>query len=224
MKNTRNKTYLKHKHKIRGTCCGRYRDSAARGTKADFLKYVHSRKIRGTCDGPRAHDARRSQADLWIDTKHRDGFTILELLIALSISAILLGAIAVAFNGSIINYQQNESIFRTINNARQALYRMTTQIRTAEAVDPNASSTECSFFTADGENITYEYRSADNKLYLITNSQEYVLCDNVTAMTFTKSFSEDGLYCKSVQISMTVVSGDLQRTISSAAVIRRNLH
>ncbi len=229
MNNTRNKTFPERSRKIRGTYGGP-KDSAARRPKADFRRAARSRKIRGTCDSPRIPVARRSQADLWTDTKHRTGFTIIELLIAMAISAILLAAVAAAFNGSIINYQENEKIFRTINNARQALYRITTQLRTADAVDPCTPDNQCTMITADGDDITYSYNSADNKLYLITNDDttdsDYVLCDNVTGMTFTKeSVLEDmQLKVKSVQISMTVVSGDLQRTISSAAVIRRNLH
>jgi len=160
------------------------------------------------------------------NSKYKTGFTIAELLIALAISAMLLVAVAVAFNASAVNYQENEDIFRTINNARQALFRMTSQLRTADAVNPAAPNNECSFFTAAGENITYQFRSAENKLYLITNidSNEYVLCDNVTAMTFTKILTDDGLDCKSVQISMTVASGNVQKTISAAAAIRRNLN
>ncbi len=160
-------------------------------------------------------------------TKSTAGVTIVELLIALAVMGILLTAVAVAFNASITNYRENEDAFKTINKARQALFRITTQIRTANAVDPNAPNNECSFFTADGEDITYQYRSADNKLYLITNSdaQEYVLCDNVTAMIFKKDTATEGgtVYVKSVQISMTVESGNVQRTVSAAAVVRRNL-
>jgi prepilin-type N-terminal cleavage/methylation domain-containing protein len=153
------------------------------------------------------------------------GFTIVELLLALAITGMLLAAVAVAFNASVINYRENEKIFKTINNARQALLRMTSQLRTGYWVDPNAPSNECSFFTADGQDLTYEYRSADNKLYLITNSddQEYVLCENVTSASFIKTATDDGLDCKSVQISMTVQSGDMQRTVSTAVVIRKNL-
>jgi len=161
-------------------------------------------------------------------TRNKTGFTIAELLIALAISGILLAAVAVAINGSVINYEQNEDIFRTINSARQALFRITTQLRTANAADPNSPSNQCTFITADGENITYDFRAANKKLYLITNSdgQEYLLCDNVTAMTFTKNVvTEDSLIkVKSVQINMTVASGNVQKTISSAAVIRRNLN
>lgn len=229
MKNTRNKTSPRQSRKIRGTYSGP-KNSVTKRYRAEFRRAMRNRKIRGTCDGSRVCNARRSRANLRTDTKHQAGFTIVELLLAMALSAILLAAVAAAFNGSIINYQQNEDIFKTINGARQALYRITTQLRTAEAVDPCEPVNQCTMITAEGDDITYSYNGADNKLYLITNDDttdsDYVLCNNVTGMTFTKESVLDGmqLEVKSVQISMTVVSGDLQRTISSAAVIRRNLH
>ena len=159
------------------------------------------------------------------------GFTVAELLIALAISAMLLVAVAVAFNASAINYQQNEAIFKVVNSARQALFRITSQLRTASAVDPNAPPNECTMLTAANENITYRYNSGDNKLYLVTNDDlsdsDYVLCDNVTAMNCTKTavFDEEGwLIVKSVQISITVASSNVEKTISAAAAIRRNLN
>ena len=164
------------------------------------------------------------------NTRHKTGFTVAELLIALSISGILLVAVAVAFNASAVNYQQNEDIFKAINGARQALFRITTQLRTADAVDPDSPSNECTLITAAGEDITYRYNNTDNKLYLITNDDlsdsDYVLCDNVTAVACTKnSVVEDSqIKVKSVQISITVASGNVRRTVSTAAVIRRNLN
>jgi prepilin-type N-terminal cleavage/methylation domain-containing protein len=161
--------------------------------------------------------------------KNRSGFTLVELLLALAISAMLLAAVGVAFNASAMNYQENEKIFKTINNARQALFRMTTQLRTAEAVDPTDpnGSNECTLMTPSSENITYRYNSEDNKLYLDTNGNSYVLCENVTAMTFTKNVvfdEEESLYVvKSVQISITVSYDDMERTLAAAAVVRRNL-
>jgi prepilin-type N-terminal cleavage/methylation domain-containing protein len=162
--------------------------------------------------------------------KFADGFTIVEVLVSLAVMAILLAAVAVAFNASIINYQENDDIFKAINGARQALFRVTTQLRTADAVDPNSPNNECSLITAGGEDITYRYNSADKKLYLITNDistdSDYVLCDNVAAMVFTKQTVIEGplTKVKSVQISITVSSGNTQRTVSAAAVIRRNLN
>lgn len=155
------------------------------------------------------------------------GFTIVEILIALAITALLLTAIAVAFNASIVNYQENEDIFRTINNARQALSRITSQLRTG-LVDPNAaylSEDLCKLDCADGSKIIYWYDSTDNTLYLQDHStgNDYVLCDNVTAMTFIKDNNTPTGDIKSVQISMTVENNNIQRTLSAASVIRRVL-
>ena len=106
---------------------------------------------------------------------------------------------------------------------------MTSQLRTATAVEPNSPNSECTLLTAGGEDITYRYNSGDNKLYLVTNDDlsdsDYVLCDNVIAATFQReTATKDSVtYVKSVQIAMTVQSGNLQRDASAAAVIRRNL-
>jgi type II secretory pathway pseudopilin PulG len=170
-------------------------------------------------------------------THYANAFTIAELLIVLVISGMLLAAVAVAFNAAIINYRENEDIFNTINGARQALSRMTSQIRTAGYQDPNygwlgvvyaSLDNRCELYTPEGDHIIYEFRDATdedypNTLLLITDDSEYVLCDNVTSATFTKTQASDPLDAKSVQISITVQSGDLQKTLSAAAVIRRNL-
>ncbi|MHC4352953.1 MAG: prepilin-type N-terminal cleavage/methylation domain-containing protein [Planctomycetota bacterium] len=164
------------------------------------------------------------------ETRYKTGFTIVELLLAIAIAGMLLVAVAVAFNASATNYRENEEIFKTINTARQALTRMTSQLRTATAVDETAPPNECTMLTADGSNITYRYDSGPGVLYLITlddlTDSDYVLCENVTAMTCTKTaVVEAGLTkVKSVQISITVTSGNTQRTVSTAVVIRRNLN
>ncbi|MFB0553054.1 MAG: PilW family protein [Phycisphaerae bacterium] len=163
------------------------------------------------------------------DTKYESGFTIVELLLALAIASILLATVATAFNASIINYRENEDMFKVINSARQSLFRLTSQLRTADAVDPTSPANECTLITAGGDDITYRYNNVDNKLYLITNDDlsdpDYVLCDNVTAMTFTKDtvIVESIEKVRSVQISITVACGNVQQKISAAAVVRRNL-
>lgn len=157
------------------------------------------------------------------------GFALAELLVGLAITAVLLTAVAVAFNAAAINYRENEGIFKAINSARQALFRITAQLRTAAAVDPNAPVNECAMITSGGQDITYRYNDATKKLYLVTNDDmtdsDYLLCENVTAMTFTKTaVTEDGqTKVKSVQISMTVTSGGAQKKVSAAAVVRKNL-
>ncbi len=166
-------------------------------------------------------------------------FTLVECLVGLAISAMLLAAIAAAFNASLISYGENEDMFRVISDARQAMARMTAQIRTAGCFpDPNSglwsvpyvagSSEVCSLWTPANENISYEFRSTDQKLYLVkhistTTKEEYVLCSNVVDAKFTMTPATDPSDAKSVQISLTVRCGDVTRTLSSAAVVRRNL-
>ena len=77
------------------------------------------------------------------NTTGKTGFSIVELLLALAIGAMLLVAVAVAFNASAMNYQENEAIFKTVNAARQALLRMTSQLRTADSVDLAAPGNQC---------------------------------------------------------------------------------
>ena len=155
----------------------------------------------------------------------RNGFTLAELLLALAIMALLLAAVATAFNASVTNYRENEKIFKTMNMARQALARITTQLRTGHSFRLDDPNNKCTFFTSQNEDITYEYRGSDNRLYLITNSdnKEYILCDNVTSMSFTRTLTDDGLDVKSVQISMTVSVNDFTHTIPAAVAIRRNI-
>jgi len=169
------------------------------------------------------------------DIRHttKTAFTLVELLIALAITAILLTAIAVAFNASVVNYTENEKIYKAINSARQAMFRITSQLRTADTVDPDTLDNECTFETADGENLTYRYDASAKVLYLITNDDttdpDYKLCENVEEMTFTpKTFEvEEGggtvTKVRSVQMAITVSAGGLTKKLAAAAVIRRNL-
>jgi len=177
--------------------------------------------------------------------RYHRGFTIVELLIALAITAILLTAIAVAFNASIINYTENQNIFKAINSARQALSRITTEVRTAKMVVPdNNDPTRCEVQCADGSTYHTYYLVSyvdDNgqpknklKLHVSSNLNDAIepltdpnLCDNVAAMTFNKDNCTppgDVNDVKSVQISMTVISGDVRQTVSAAAVVRKVLN
>lgn len=166
-------------------------------------------------------------------TTDRAGFTVVECLIGLAISAMLMTALAVAFNASIINFRENEETFESVNNVRQALTRMTTELRTANSVWSGAASDECRFFAADDPNetqvIIYEYRDSSdpndpNTLMLVKNGTAYTLCDNVTAASFSKTPADgDPVDSKSVLISLTVQCGGRERTLSAAAVVRRAL-
>ena len=160
--------------------------------------------------------------------KSARGFTVIELLIALMITGMLLAAVASAINASSINYNANESIFKSMNIARLTLLRITAEIRTAQAVAVEEPSTQCSIITTNDSDITYLYNDAEEILYLVTNDDvsdaDYVLCENVTDITFTRTtYASDPGIVKDVMISITTKVNDVSQTLSSAVVLRKNL-
>jgi len=154
------------------------------------------------------------------------GFTLVELLISLVIVGMLLAAVAAALNASIINYRENEEIFRGINEARQALTRMTSQIRTG-MVDPNNISDQqtCEVFCSDGTRVKYHYDSTNNHLYLYDygTGSDYLLCDNVSSIIFKKDNNTTSGDVKSVRISIAISDGQITQSLAAAAVVRRVL-
>ena len=153
--------------------------------------------------------------------KH-SGFSLAELLISLAVMALILTAVAVAFNAASVNYNENREIFSVINTARQALLRITSQLRTAIAVNPSEASSQCSLVTAQNANITFRFDSAAKTLYLDSGSNSYVLCKNVSAITFNRTLDLNG-QVKSVEISMTVTVDNNSQTVSTAIVLRKRL-
>lgn len=155
------------------------------------------------------------------------GFTIVELLMSLVILAMLMATVALAFNASVINYTANKDMYRAMNTARQALLRITSDIRMAVNVDATTAANLCSIDydgnVGNGAEATYNFDSANKVLNLtlanVTNAGTYVLCEDVSAMTFTKTPATGN--AKNVRITMTVTVGDESQTVSTAAVIRR---
>lgn len=156
---------------------------------------------------------------------HCQAFTLVELLMALAISTLLLSGLGMAFNASMISYNVNKDTYEGLNNARLALARMVSELRTGYLVDPDASLSQCDFFNASSQDMGYDYRSEDKTLYIVTHADhsDYVLCRNVESATFTKIPTEDGGDCQSVHIDLTVSSGGVQQTFSQSVAIRRNL-
>ncbi|MHC4926463.1 MAG: type II secretion system protein, partial [Planctomycetota bacterium] len=51
----------------------------------------------------------------------RNAFTIIEMMMSLVILAMLMTAVAFAFDASVENYNANQGIYKTVNTGRQAL-------------------------------------------------------------------------------------------------------
>ena len=167
--------------------------------------------------------------------KPNSGFTMVELLVSLMILGILMAAVAVAFDAAVENYTVNEGIAKTMNTARAALMRITTELRTANSVgvipsdDPD--NTQCRFSNAANTAFCYWYDSANQALRLNTDGtlddNDPVLCRNVTAVTFERSYvaGSSPTAVRNVRIVLTLTddNGKNSRTLATAAVVRRNL-
>lgn len=179
--------------------------------------------------------------------KRKTGFTMVEVLMSLAILAMLMAAVAVAFDASIVNFQANEGISKTMNTARAALLRMTTQIRNAGyndgagyrsvaviGVGGDPDNTQCSLVAPDVSapggycDITYRYVTDEKILYLDDNisGNSYPLCRNVTDASFNRGTGGTPPVVRNVRMVLTVTDdkGKNPQTLAAAAVVRRNLN
>jgi prepilin-type N-terminal cleavage/methylation domain-containing protein len=178
----------------------------------------------------------------------KNGFTILEVLMSMVILAMLMTAVAVAFDASIVNFQANESLSKTTNAGRAALLRMTTELRTAQIVgvigveDPD--NTQCFLRNAAGNDIRYwldtgttdEYGNHPLRLnmagtldHLDLNFEKNnpILCKNVRRATFERAYTTIGgvTAVRNVRIVLTLTDdkGNNAQNFAAATVVRRNL-
>ncbi len=177
--------------------------------------------------------------------QNKSGFTMVEVLISLTILATLMTAVAFAFDAAVNNYQTNKGIYETVNTSRQALLRVTNDLRTADdlRLSTEEANTQVSFIkdtTGDGtydKDVTYRFDSVTNRLYYDDNVSvnSYVLCENVTAATFNRTDHQidrangiggvDTIWAvRDVRIVLTVTdeTGDISQTLAAATLIRKN--
>ena len=99
----------------------------------------------------------------------RSGFTIVEVLLALTILALLLSSMAVAFQASLRNTEENQRLASSTQTARSLLNRMTSLIRSAEAIDLNGPTTELRVLrpddgSGDDRQVRYVFDSGEGVL------------------------------------------------------------
>ena len=118
------------------------------------------------------------------------GVSILELLIALAIAALLLTATATALDAAFKSYKVNHNQAVVNTAARNSLYQMTSAIRSAwndpayDTIEVNTDGTELSLVDASGRNVIYRYLAADRQIQVnIDNGANwYVMIENVETL------------------------------------------
>jgi len=169
------------------------------------------------------------------------GLSLVEVLISLAIVAMLLTATGIAFDAALKNYKINHDMASVSVSARNALYQMTSTIRSAWNLDPATDPDDAIYVAVDGmscslrdssdREIIYRYDDASRELQVNIDgaAQWYVMVENVFPVMlgdsiFTATYTPDGLLVSRVEIRFQVSQEGLSRTISAAAVPRNILY
>jgi len=173
------------------------------------------------------------------------GLSLIEVLLSITIMALLLTATAVAFDAAFKSYKVNHDLATVSVSARNALYQMSATIRSAwndpdvDTIDISSDGTECSLVDADGRAVIYRYVEADKqlKVNLDGSADWFVLVDNVYPVTvgeqiFTATSEQGdilsgavtGQKLSQVEMRFMVTQEGLSRTISAAAVPRNMIY
>lgn len=168
--------------------------------------------------------------------KTKQGFTIVEMLLALAILAVLLSAVAVAMHASLHNYSENTKIAELTQTARVVLNRMMSEVRTADAVDSASQRVTIIPPQPDPGNLTeIEYELDDGVLYCrrtvsgCQTSEPLIASDEdvqVTGFSVTRETGIDGEeveYTKSVTTQLDLQSGNSTFSVTASACPRRNM-
>ncbi len=151
---------------------------------------------------------------------HRRGFNLIELLIALAITAALLSATMMALRASFMAYQSTTEVASTHTISRLVMHRMLALLRTGQdfgplpltPLDSIVDSNYIEFFTDNGQLVTLDWVDADDTLYVVLTDENnvetpYPLLEGVTSCNFTLEY-ELGYKLHRATIDMTIVPDD----------------
>lgn len=164
--------------------------------------------------------------------RNQKGFTISELLVAMTISGIVLASVYSMYVSQVRSSKITEEVSNLQQNLRAAMYHVERELRMA-GYNPtrspsgafgftNISSPTSVQFTMDlvtengvletGETITYSFNAADNTLLRNGGAGDQVVADNISNVSFTYldingNTTADRTAVRSVDVTLTA-SGD----------------
>ena len=149
-----------------------------------------------SCRAARIHPSFRNPKSAFRNRSR--GVGLVELLIALTISASILGAVAVAMDASFKAYAINQQQAQLGQRARVVMHRLLTTVRQAREHQPvtaslvaqfsigrNVTDTGLSLFTTEGTEISYFLDTDTNKLMMTVGGNDRVLLYGVTRFDVT---------------------------------------
>ena len=155
------------------------------------------------------------------------GFTLIEVMLSVTILAMLLASVAVAFQASFDGYETSQSQSLVTQTLRVMANRLASEIRTAEDVDSTATQLTITPPDATGiDLIRYDYSNGQltyrHTVGCVNNN--YTLTGDgitVTAFNVVREDSLEGVPL-SVKVRVTMTHGGHTMSSTVSSVIRKN--
>jgi prepilin-type N-terminal cleavage/methylation domain-containing protein len=158
----------------------------------------------------------------------RRGISLVEMLIALTISAVLLLAVGMAFNASFDNYAENQEMVDAVQSSRLLMHRIMTQARKSTYLNVTSEGRRIQVETADDNyQYVYVYVPAENQVLLSRINLQTLASEDLGEVSNVTGFSipseQWGENPDRLTLSMTVRYGGNQSTLSGSAVPRSTI-
>jgi prepilin-type N-terminal cleavage/methylation domain-containing protein len=159
-----------------------------------------------------------TMASTFKTSTHRAGLSLVEVMIAVAISAMLLVAVAAAFSATSEAIDVNDQFNRASQAARISVNQIMYHVRKCQS--GVASGTSLELTTAEGERRVYSYDATTTQLTMTLPDNvpptTYTLARNVTAA----EFNTEG---QTISLTVTVQIGDNKIKLSSSGMPRRTV-
>lgn len=160
---------------------------------------------------------------------NRRGLTLVEMLLALAIVAMLLAAVAVAVNGSMTSMRENDRNLALAQMVRWTLNQITTDIRTASSVSTTTNSltvvspantqgiTQVRYMVSDGEFCRLRTIAGVEQTQVLLEADGPVTVSSMAVATRV----EDGTI-RSVSVTLNLNQAGRDYSFTASASPRRN--
>ncbi|MCG3181596.1 MAG: hypothetical protein BIFFINMI_03994 [Phycisphaerae bacterium] len=158
----------------------------------------------------------------------RTGVSLIELLIALAITAVLLMAVSIAFDGSFSSYTENQELADATQAARVLSYRIMNQARRSSYLNVSDSGNRIEVETPD-ENYQYiyVYSAGQKQVTLSRMNLDTLAVESLGTVDHVDAFSIPSPQWTTnpprLTLSMTLNVGGNTATTTTSAVPRQTI-
>lgn len=160
--------------------------------------------------------------------KKNNGFSLMEMVVAIGMSALVLAGLGSIFAGTIKVWARAQNSGMALKEARIAMEWLTRDIRQSSAIQSASSGSSASLILKIGTGTdTVTYNLSKNTLSrVLNNNKPDLVAENITDLTFTDQNGKnlaalsDLTLVDFVSISMTVTAGNQVFVLNNGAKLR----